>query len=482
MVITSKNRFKTRIHIKNVQFRYAILYVVITFAAMLLLNIFCSEIGLSLFYASKESTMLEKCRLAAAEVGSVDAINVHTVAETISDYNTSNITRLIVTDQNGLTIYDTAENLQAANQYALFPEIVTALNGNDTFYCRYIGGSMRSVAACPMYTYGTLSGCVYMMEYDTAQSTIIAALQNTIFIITMILEIIVILSSFLSAETYSRKLKKFMSAIHIAREGDYTHRLQVSGHDELTTLGSEFNDLINRLQISENKRSQFVSDASHELKTPLASIKLLSDSILQNNMDGETVREFVEDIGNEADRLNRMSQKLLALSRNDDQIPENEAEIVHLRPTIERVIRMLSANIIEKNLTVVQDLDENPTVLILEDDLYQIVFNLVENAIKYNVNDGKLHLRLQREGDDCVFTVSDTGMGIPEESLPNIFERFYRVDKARSRSTGGSGLGLSIVRSMVEKHKGSIHVDSTVGKGTNFTVTFPVFDMEEDTL
>ena len=465
---------------RNVQFRYAIIYVAITFVAMLLLNIFCSKIGLNLFYASKESTMLEKCRLAAAELNSVDVLNANTIAEAISDYNTLNITRLIVTDQKGLAIFDTTSNLQSTEHYALFPEIINALNENDTFYCRYTNGSMRSVAACPVYSYGSLSGCVYMMEYDTAQSTIIAALQNTIFAITVILEIVVIISSFLSADTYSRRLKKFMSAIRIVRKGDYTHRLQVSGHDELSTLGSEFNDLINRLQVSENKRSQFVSDASHELKTPLASIKLLSDSILQNNMDQDTVREFVGDIGNEADRLNRMSQKLLTLSRNDHQNITHETEIVHIRPTIERVLRMLSANIVQKNITVIEDLAYDATVLIPEDDLYQIVFNLVENAIKYNVQGGKLHIHLSRDTDDCILTISDTGVGIPEESLSNIFERFYRVDKARSRSTGGSGLGLSIVRSMIEKNNGTIHVDSVVGSGTTFTVSFQIFDMEED--
>jgi two-component system phosphate regulon sensor histidine kinase PhoR len=125
------------------------------------------------------------------------------------------------------------------------------------------------------------------------------------------------------------------------------------------------------------------------------------------------------------------------------------------------------------------DLRDDCTILILEDDLYQIVFNLAENAIKYNVTGGKVYITLQKAEDNAVLQIRDTGMGIPEESLSHIFERFYRVDKARARKSGGSGLGLSIVRNMVERNQGAIKVESTVGEGTTFTLIFPEFDTEE---
>ena len=117
------------------------------------------------------------------------------------------------------------------------------------------------------------------------------------------------------------------------------------------------------------------------------------------------------------------------------------------------------------------------SILIMEDDLYQIIFNLVENGIKYNLPGGKLTVSLHRSGDNAILKVSDTGVGIPEDAIGHIFERFYRVDKARSRKSGGSGLGLSIVRSLVERNGGTIGVDSTIGVGTTFTFTFP--KMEE---
>jgi len=255
--------------------------------------------------------------------------------------------------------------------------------------------------------------------------------------------------------------------------------VNMGGNDELSILGAEFNDLTERLYTSEQKRRRFVSDASHELKTPLASIKLLTDSILQNDMDMDTVREFVGDIGNEAERLNRMTEKLLSLTKVDNQ-ETAENEIIYMSPTVRRVTRMLTPLAQQANVTIELFLEEDSPILILEDDLYQIIFNLMENGIKYNQSGGCLTVQLSREQDNAVLTVRDTGFGIPEDAISHIFERFYRVDKARSRASGGSGLGLAIVRAIVQRNRGEIHVTSHIGEGTVFTVTFPIFETEVD--
>jgi len=269
--------------------------------------------------------------------------------------------------------------------------------------------------------------------------------------------------------------------MRIIHSGDYSHKVRLRGHDELNLLADEFNNLTERLQTSENKRRQFVSDASHELKTPLASIKLLSDSILQNEMDMDTVKEFVGDIGNEAERLNRMSQKLLSLSRIESQ-EDGDCEIIFMAPTIQRVIKMLSGLASANEIDIITDYSQDAPILILEDDLHEIVFNLVENGIKYNRTKGQLFIRTYRDADNAVLSIRDTGAGIPPEALPHVFERFFRVDKARSRKSGGSGLGLSIVKNLVERNGGTIHVESTPEVGSVFTVTFPIFDTEEDSL
>jgi signal transduction histidine kinase len=141
---------------------------------------------------------------------------------------------------------------------------------------------------------------------------------------------------------------------------------------------------------------------------------------------------------------------------------------------------MLSGIAEQNHITIESDLAQDSPVLILEDDLYQVAFNLVENGIKYNIPGGKLLVRLGRIDDNAILEVADTGVGIPEDAVGHIFERFFRVDKARSRASGGSGLGLAIVRAIVVRNRGEIQVESVPDQGTRFTVSFPVFDTEED--
>ena len=461
----------------STQFRYAMTYVVITFAVLLILNIYCSITCQNAFFESKKSAMTEKCLLAADEIAALDVLNPTTVSAVVSQMENLTSTRLMVTDQSGLVLYDSSGISVGA--YALFPEVIKALDSYDVCSSRYHNSALDTRAATPVMYYGAVAGCVYMTDYDMTQGMLIDSLQRNILVITLLLEIIVTVFSLAFSNIFSRRLNRIMTSMRIIQEGDYTHKVDLGGSDELTALGNEFNDLTERLRTSEQKRSRFISDASHELKTPLASIKLLSDSILQYDMDLETVREFVGDIGDEAERLNRMTAKLLSLTKAEG-VPQEEMEIIYMAPTVHRVIRMLRPNTLQARISVHLDLDQDSPVLILEDDLYQIIFNLIENGIKYNLPGGQLTVQLRREEDNAILEVSDTGMGIPEDAIDHVFERFYRVDKARSRATGGSGLGLSIVRTIVQRNRGEIQVRSTIGKGTTFTVTFPAFDAEVD--
>ena len=477
MVIISESKASRYSGYSKTQFRYGMTYVVITFVVLLILNIYCSQTCQELFYESKRASMVEKCLLASDEIGKLEVLNPTTVAQAVSQMESLKVTRLIVTDTSGSALFDSAG--EAAGTYVLFPEILTAMEGNDVCSWKYHDGIVDTRAAAPIDYSGTMVGCVYITEYDTVQGGLIQSMQRTVLRISLLLEAVVILFTILFSFTFSRRLNRIMTSMRIIQEGDYTHKVNMGGNDELTILGNEFNDLTERLKNSEEKRSRFVSDASHELKTPLASIKLLADSILQYDMDLETVREFVGDIGDEAERLNRMTAKLLSLTRAEDAASQ-ESEIIYMAPTVRRVARMLKQNALQSKVSFQLDLDSDTPILILEDDLYQIVFNLMENGIKYNQPGGILSVRLYREEDNAVLQVSDTGAGIPEDALSHIFERFYRVDKARSRATGGSGLGLSIVRTIVQRNRGEIQVYSVLGQGSTFTVTFPAFDAEVD--
>ena len=445
------------------------------------MNIYCSDISQQLFYRSKKNSMEEKAQLVASAVSEQDILNRDTVVSAISPLGNLKVTRLVVTDASGKAVYDSLTDQIPSGSYYLYPEIVQALLGNDVFTCHYHDAVMESQAAAPIISYSTLTGCVYIMEYDAQQGALIHNLERNIFNITFILGIFLLIFSLVFSMFSTKRLGRIMNSIRTIRAGDYSHKLHMGGRDEFSMLGEEFNDLTARLQESEQRRRQFVSDASHELKTPLASIKLLSDSILQNDMDMETVREFVADIGDEADRLNRMSYKLLSLTKVD-AVNETDCEIVYIEPTIRRVIRMLSVIADEAVISIHTEIIQDSSILIQEDDLYQIIFNLVENAIKYNIPGGSIRICLDRQEDNAVLAVHDTGVGIPEDAIGKIFDRFYRVDKARSRQSGGSGLGLAIVRDMVLRNRGTIEASSSVTQptGSTFTLTFPIFDVEED--
>ena len=455
--------------------RYAALYIVITALVLAFLYAYTGSMARTLVFRSKETTMLNKAQVVASSFSGMDALTEDAVSQVMLLLDDLDAVRTVVTNAEGRVLYDSSAAQNLSGGYALFPEIVGALEGSDVFYCTYRGAAFVSRAAMPLMYRSNLIGAVYLLDIDSEQSALVEDLTGNIASISILLAVAVAIISVAFTLIFSARMRRILYSIQIVREGEYSHKLDIRGSDELGQLAREFNQLTDRIQRTETMQRQFVSDASHELKTPLASIKLLSDSILQNDMDMDTVREFVQDIGSEADRLTRMSQKLLSLSRLES-VPEypDEQEIVAVPVVVERVFRMLRPLAALHDVAMNGDYAEGCTILATEDDLYQILFNLVENGIKYNLPGGSVEVSVYRDDEDVVVTVADTGVGIPDEDLPNVFDRFYRVDKARSRKGGGSGLGLSIVREMVERHYGTVSVArrSATG-GSVFTVVFP---------
>lgn len=458
--------------------KYSVTYLLIIVAALIFLNHYAGTTTRRLVAGAQKNMMEDKLQVAVAGFSRVEQMHADTAARVMAQLGDLNMTRVIVTDQSAKAVYDSLED-SALGKPVLFPEVVQALEGNDVVYGVFREDGLEIRGAMPVLYRGTLVGAVYMMNFDRDQVRLVRSLESNLSSLSLALVGAIVVFSLVFTVTFSRRMGSVLQSIRIIREGDYTHRMRTRGRDEISMLGEEFNSLTERLLTSEERRRQFVSDASHELKTPLASIKLLSDSILQNEMDRDTLREFVGDIGSEADRLTRMSQKLLCLTRGDAGSEEQpQREIVDLGQTAQRVLRMLTPVAQLHNVTLEDRTIPGCTILMLEDDLYQVIFNLVENGIKYNLSGGSLTVGVARREDDVLLTVEDTGVGIPDDALPYIFDRFYRVDKARSRQAGGSGLGLSIVHDMVLRNDGTITVTHRKGGGTCFAVTFPAFDME----
>ncbi len=321
---------------------------------------------------------------------------------------------------------------------------------------------------------------MYAYEYDVEQATLLLSLQKNLLRISAAVAVFVVLLSLFLSRMLTRRFGVLLEAIRRVREGAYSYHAEIGGHDEISEIAAEFNSLSDRLQTTEEARRRFVSDASHELKTPLAGIRLLSDSILQTeDIDDATVREFVGDIVQETDRLTRITENLLRLTRLDSGVVE-PARSVAVAPVIERVVRMLRLVADEKQVELTYRIEREQSVLAGGDDLHQIIYNLTENAIKYNRPGGFVRVTLAGTEDECVLCVEDNGIGIPDEDRPRVFDRFYRVDKMRSRAAGGTGLGLSIVADTVRRRGGSISVSSRRGGGSCFTVRLPAVRGEED--
>ncbi len=229
---------------------------------------------------------------------------------------------------------------------------------------------------------------------------------------------------------------------------------------------------ITDLRRLERIRQDFVANVSHELRTPLASIRAMSETLLDEpDAEEEKRTRYLGRMINEIDRLTQLSSELLILSAAESNPVRKQA--ADLAQTVRTVIQSLEVRAKDKGLELSY---EGPDSLVIEantSQLTQIAINLIENAINYT-NQGSVAVKVEQEDKNAVLTVADTGIGISEEHLPRIFERFYRVDKGRSRTTGGTGLGLSIVRHLAESHGGKVAVDSTVGKGTEFRVELPI--------
>lgn len=291
-----------------------------------------------------------------------------------------------------------------------------------------------------------------------------------IFIIMMITIVILV---FLLSGWLTKPIMDLTVAIRKMGTQGSGVRVKVSGSDEMAELGNAFNRMSERIEDHNRVRDEFIANVSHELKTPLSTMKLLSENILyQEHPDPAMMQEFFGDVNHEMDRLSRIVTELLRLVQEDAGAQELLKEPLRLDVLAGRVCKRLSPLALEKGIEIKTELSP---VSICGDKsrMEQVIINLVENAIKYT-DAGSVGVRAYAGEGEAVFQVSDTGIGIPEEAVAHLFERFYRVDKARSRSTGGTGLGLAIVEKIVTLHGGRIDVASKMGKGSTFTVHLPL--------
>ncbi|MBQ8136493.1 MAG: HAMP domain-containing protein [Clostridia bacterium] len=399
---------------------------------------------------------------------------------------------MVLTDQNGKVQLDT-QNIRTGTRLDI-PQVTDILvDGQRVSYAirdaetgqeivpswvlfmNRTGSRWESVyAAAMIYDSDVIGVLILITPAETAMRSVYQLQERTLLIFAAIAAA-ALLFSFIFARVVTRPVAGLTRGIQHMAKGDFSSRVEVRGSREMMQLAEAFNSMSERLESLDQSRNQFVSNASHELKTPLATMKIMIESLIyQPDMDRDLRTEFLTDINSEIDRLSAIVSDLLTLVKMDSKDVRLQRESLSVAELCRENEHRLKPIAEKKGQTITLSLQDECEMYADKSKLNQVIYNLVENAIKYTPQGGKIRVSLSRQGHDAHLVISDNGPGIAKESLPHIFDRFYRVDKARSRETGGTGLGLSIVRQLVLLHGGSIHCESEVGKGSNFIVDLPL--------
>ena len=376
--------------------------------------------------------------------------------------------RILLVDSRFKILADTYN--RNCGKYLVTKETIHAMKGEEVAY-RYIGkqylqvitpiqdkNNDKSDVRGLIIAMVSLQNCNEMSEYLYDQRD---NLVGIFFIITLIFSVLVAL-------LIRNNFRRMQNELDIIAAGHQEEGLGQENFREFYNLSSSFNKIINRYKELENTRQEFVSNVSHELKTPITSMKILADSLLmQPDVPVELYEEFMNDIVHEIDRENQIITDLLTLVKMDKTQADLNITSVKINDLLEVLLKRISPIAEKRGIKIRLE-------TMREVKLSLACNNLIENAVKYNHDDGKVDVSLNADHKFFYIRVKDTGCGIPEDCQEQIFERFYRVDKARSRETGGTGLGLAITRNVVLMHKGSIRVHSKEGEGATFIIRIPL--------
>lgn len=301
------------------------------------------------------------------------------------------------------------------------------------------------------------------------------ALSREVFLLQMGMALLIFVLAFYVSKILIRPFDKVTRSLEEVNGGFLDEDISILDYTETQLLSEAYNRMLGRMKALDDSRQEFVSNVSHELKTPITSMKVLADSLLmQEDVPVELYKEFMSDIAEEIDRENKIINDLLSLVKMDKKAADVHIEETNINELLEMILKRLRPIADKRDIELKLEKFRPVTAQIDETKLSLAISNLVENAIKYNKDEGWVHVSLNVDNKYFYVKVEDSGMGIPEADQDNIFERFYRVDKSHSREIGGTGLGLAITRNAVLMHRGAIKVYSKEGEGTTFTVRIPL--------
>ncbi|TCO63236.1 sensor histidine kinase [Caldanaerobacter subterraneus] len=397
------------------------------------------------------------------------------IEPTIVEYAKQINARILFTNIDGRVIVDSAPSKEfEGKSIKMYPDIKEALSGKSSTSIHNISGvGWAMYTAVPVISKNNVVGAILISSSIDNVIDLLNSIKYRMIYTFSGIGVLVGFLSLLVASFITNPLKRLTEAANILSQGKLDYKVDVKSKDEIGKLANAFNKMSYSLMKIDEERKRFVSDASHELKTPLASVKALIESLINSrSQDIAFYKEILHDVNGEIDRMTRLVNDLLELARLD-KIKSPRIKRVEVSEVISDVIDSLAPLAESKNVNLTFNGKEKVFAEVDPDRFYRMAYNIVENGIKYTYEGGNVLVGLDEDEDNIYLAISDNGIGISEEVLPKIFDRFARGDTARSKKNGGFGLGLAIAKEIIDMHEGKVTVESKVGEGTTFKIVLP---------
>lgn len=461
----------------SVRWKLISTYLLLILITLIVINLVICKTVFNIYIEQEKNNSFSKANIISNRVRhqlSNDRMDEKWVQVSIDDYSKEINSRIIIVDNSNIVQLDSHNSFLGEKFY--HDEIKAALRGENSsgIYNFKQSGRVMYIAV-PVILNDEVVGATFLsrsIDHIYYEVRHIWRKLELISVVSMAITAIVV---FFLAGVIFRPLNDLKYTINKVTQGNFKEKVHVYSNDEFKEVAEAFNMMISKLEEVDNQRKDFVANVSHELRTPLTSIKILSESLInQDTFDQDIYKEFLIDIDSEVDRLNNIISDLLVLVNLNKEKLVLDKKITYINYLLEKTIFRMKVIAKQKDIDLNLKLNEKIQIKIDEDKIQQAIINIIDNAIKYTDIKGTIEVELYKKDKYAIIKISDNGSGIPEESLEHIFERFYRVDKARSRNTGGTGLGLSIAWEIIAYHGGIIDVESQLGIGTDFYIKLPL--------
>ena len=461
----------------SIRFKLVLTYFIIIVLTLVFIGTYLTNSMQQYTLNQKKIQTLSQANVIAGYISQYQDLSEESINFLLEQQQVASNSRVLMLDMDARVTYD-SNNGVMQDIYMPTSAILSAIEGSNNVEKVYDpDGDLIIGAAVPTIKNKVVTGVIY---YQTsAQDTVdfMNQIWMTMLMLAILVSIIVGVVSFVMAGIITAPIADLTEKISKAADENTDFYIEEKLGGEVGKLVDSFNKITDKIHTQEQKRQEFVSNASHELKTPLSSIKLISDSLLNvPDATREMTNEFLTDMNIQVERLTRIVDKLLTLTRmdNEQNVSRMEFAVTDLTELCTNIVKALRPLAEQKRIKLSYDAETTIYSKVERDRIWEAIYNIIDNSIKYTKEGGNVDVSVLKEENNVIITVKDTGIGIAPGEKYKIFDRFYRVDKARARETGGTGLGLSIALTAVELHGGNIQVDSEEGVGSTFRIIIPI--------